>query len=252
LLGPLWLALIVVTAVIFAGWSTVVSLWARNRLRVVVVGSVAVISVASNAWWIVFANGTASSSDPSDGIRHFEWRFSGQLVAWILQMVAAFPYRDQLAPIGIYPLFFIVVVTALVVAIRRGSGGERTAISLAVGLSLAVPIALTLATLHSQGLVWQGRYEMPYVVGILLMCGTVLDRVNWAAVEGRRLVYLAGTMLAGGHVVSIHHVMTSELSRSVSADDPMWVHPPVLVVDAMVLVGWSLLMLVVLQRRHAR
>jgi hypothetical protein len=215
---------------------------------------VVVASVCGGAAWVISANGI-SSAPAAGGVEQgvaLEWKHLTQPIVWLLQLVAAFPYRDDVAPLAVYPLVLLVVVTTLVTSIRHAGRNQRLAIVAALLVAVLVPVALTLATAKSQGLIWQGRYGMPYIIGVLLMCGVVLDRVGWAPVEGRRLALLAGSMLTVAHVVSIHHVMASELSRPVSAGDRSWAHPPVLVVDAMVLLGCTLLMLVVLQRRHAR
>ncbi|MCW2765084.1 MAG: hypothetical protein JWO11_1043 [Nocardioides sp.] len=250
LLGPLWLALIVLTLALFMGRDRLRELWAGDKRRCLAVLLVAFGSVCGGAAWVITANG-APPVGGSEGVV-LEWTYLKQPIVWMLQAVAAFPYRDQFAPLAVYPLVLLVVATALVTAIRHGKRNQRLAIVASILFAVLVPTALTLATLKSQGLIWQGRYGMPYIIGVLLLCGVVLDRVGWAPVEGRRLALLAGLMLTTAQVVSIHHVVASELSQSASADDSSWVHPPVLVVDAMVLLGCTLLMLVVLQRRHAR
>jgi hypothetical protein len=42
-------------------------------------------------------------------------------------------------------------------------------------VSALIPVVLTMATYHRIGLFWQGRYALPFVVGISLMLGYALD-----------------------------------------------------------------------------
>lgn len=249
LLGPLWLGLIVLTFALFLGANRLRELWSWDKAKALSALLVAVASVGGAVVWVVAANGTTSAD--TKGVT-LEWTDLNQLAAWMLQVVAAFPYRDQLAPLAVYPLVLVVVATALMLGIRHGKRNERLSIVGSLLIGVLVPVALTLVTAKTQGLTWQGRYGLPYIIGFMLLCGVVLDRVSWAPVEGRRLALLAGSMLTIAHVVSIDHVMRSELARSVSASDSSWIHPPVLVVDGMVLLGCALLMLIVLERRDAR
>jgi len=61
-------------------------------------------------------------------------------------------------------------------------------------LSFAVPVALTLISFERLGLAWQGRYTLPFAVGLAVVAASALDR---RAPELRRLRVLVPVILAG-------------------------------------------------------
>ena len=140
-----------------------------------------------------------------------------------MQMVGAFPYRDIPAPLGIYPLAFFVIVLLLGAAWRRGPTvrSRRAVLWIAIAAVL-VPVLLSLVFMPSAGAIWQGRYEIPFVIGVLPLCGLLLDEAGFAPVEGRRLVALCCVFLAISHVACVYHVEHLELGRSVSVHDKAW------------------------------
>jgi hypothetical protein len=91
--------------------------------------------------------------------------------------------------------------------------------------ALVVPIALSLWFMPTLGAFWQGRYELPFVIGILPLCGLLLDEAGFAPSEGVKLVGLSAVFLAIVQVVSVVHVERMELGRAVSAADPHWADP---------------------------
>lgn len=242
-IGPLWLGLIVVVTAVFLGWSQVASLIGRHRLAVAA-GVVAVTTaVFGSTWWTVSAGWVGSGGEGTPGEVAPDADVAMNPTKWILELVGAFPYRDQPAPIPVYVLYLLVVGTMLWLGIRRGAARERTAIVAAVVLTLLVPITLTWMTAEQRGAIWQGRYGLAFVVGILPLCGMVLDRVSWAPVERARLLPLGLAMLAIAQVYSVFNVARDESVRPVSASDPSWVTLPPILIAVLMLLGFTLMAL---------
>lgn len=248
LLGPLWLVLILAVAVVFIGRRPVGALWRRRRRACLVLLSSWSLSMAYGAWWTWYADGTTSSDGPGGSVDGLPGILVGQSIAWLLQLTAAFPYRDLLAPLPVYVLVMLVVVTGLVAVARRGRTRQRLAVVSALVLTLTVPVVLSVATMESQGLIWQGRYGLPFVVGVLIMCGRALDDVAWAPSEGGRLTVLALVMVGAAWVLCTVGVLTDELGVDASANDPGWVHPPAAVTGLVTLLGWGCLSMAVAGR----
>jgi len=103
-----------------------------------------------------------------------------------------------------------------------------------------VPVLLSLLFMPSLGAIWQGRYELPFVIGVLPLCGLLLDEAGFAPVEGRRLVALSGLFLAASQIACVYHVEQHELGRPASADDPAWWHPSGYLLGALLLVACGL------------
>jgi predicted membrane protein DUF2142 len=241
LLGPLWLCLIVVCVAVFAGREALRSLWARSAKGVLLAVGTVSAAVLAGGGWVMVAGNTSADAATNSRPDHLVGLIAEQSLTWILQITAAFPYRNEMAPPVVYPTMLIVVVAGLAIALRKAERGPRAAIALALVLTLTVPAVLTYLTVDSQGLIWQGRYQLPFVVGVMLMCGVVLDRAGWAPVEGGRLAVIALGMVGLVWVVSLHHVITVELGRRATVDSSGWVHPPLWVLVAATMAGFGLL-----------
>lgn len=234
LLGPLWLALIVLAVVLYVGVQPVIRALRRNPFSWLVGSATVIAATAGSLWWILSMEQTElPDRDSGKGLVDVLLK----PVTWTLGTVGAFPWRDQPAPMPTYVLYFAVVVTLLVVSFRRGSARERTGIAAAVLLSYAVPASLTLLTLQSHGTIWQGRYGLPFVVGILLLSGLTLDRTGWAPLERVRLVPLGLILLGTAQVWSVWEVARFELERVKTVLSPSWVALPAPVVGSVMAVA---------------
>jgi hypothetical protein len=239
-LGPLWVLLVLGCLVALRGPRTVLAVAGRHRARVAVATALAAATFATVLVW-----GRGAVPVPPGALNDdvdSSWGQALRWPNWILSSIGAFPFRDQPAPLLVHVLVLLVLMTMLVAAVRHGAGDGRRAVLLAVLLSLAVPSVLVALTLEARGGVWQGRYLLPFLVGVPVLAGLVLDRTRWRAdPSDPRPQVLAVTMLGIGHTVSVVHVLRAELRREVSATDPGWVHPPVLVAALLVALGWVVL-----------
>ena len=75
-----------------------------------------------------------------------------------------------------YALWLAPLVFLLVGGIRGGSRRDRLAGSVAMTVAILVPTVATVMTYDAVGVAWQGRYELPLLVGIVMLAGEVLDR----------------------------------------------------------------------------
>jgi hypothetical protein len=186
----------------------------------------AVATFLGVCWWL----GWQVIASHADGVQPDQdrvlWVLAFNLPAYTMQMVGAFPFRDQPAPLGVYPLAFFVICLLVFAAWRRGAP-ERAARAVLwiVVVALGVPVALSLWFMPSLGAFWQGRYELPFVIGILPLCGLLLDKAGFAPHEGPKLVALSAVFLAVVQIVSVVHVERMEQARAVSAADPHWADP---------------------------
>jgi hypothetical protein len=235
MLGPVWVLLIVGSVAAITGWRPT---WQLIRRQSRIVSVAAVVAVAGVCWWwawmTVLSRATGVVPDPDTK----KWILAFNLPAFTMQMVGAFPFRDQPAPLGVYPLAFFVVGLMLWAAWRRGPDARSRKVLLRIAVvSLVVPVVLSLVFMPSLGALWQGRYELPFVIGILPLCGLLLDDAGFAPVEGVRLIGLSGACLAITQVVCVYHVQQLELGRAVSVNDSSWWQPPGFVLGLLMLVA---------------
>lgn len=132
---------------------------------------------------------------------------SSQL-AWLLQTVAAFPLRNEMAPVWIYPVWLGLLGTVAWLGARAAERRTRVSLLLVALLWVAVPLALTAASYASEGYAWQGRYALPLAVGIPALCGLALDRRG--AAPPRAAAAAAVVLMALAHVSSVVDVAWTE------------------------------------------
>ena len=131
-LGPLWLGLVVIAAIGYVGIGRVRDL-VRARPSWFLGASTAVaLAVAAGIAWALNSNSfhapPVSVAEASQTSADAEASQVFQIPVWTLQLIGAFPFRDQPAPAAVYPMVLVVVVTMLVVAVRRSRGrsvGDR-------------------------------------------------------------------------------------------------------------------------------
>ena len=236
-LGPVWVVLILACVVALRGPRPLLAVARRHRAQIALVCTLAVVISVSVLLW------NRGNVPITAGAKNVDIDASwGQVVRWpnwILGSIGAFPFRDQPAPLEVHLLVLLVLLALLVAAVRRGAGRGRAAVLMATALCFVVPSALVAVSLEGRGGMWQGRYDLPFTAGVMLLAGLVLDRARWrAAARDVRPVVLAVLMLAVAQVVSVVHVQLAELDRPVSADDPGWLHPPTLGTGLLMAVAW--------------
>lgn len=242
-LGPLWALLIVATAMV--AWPTLFArLWAfvRTRAGLVSVAILAAISAGSLAWISVQSTlviGRVAAGDPMPlaeklGVAAL------RIPQWILQWIGAFPYRAQPAPPVVYLVFLLLLGWLLVVALRRGDRRIRLAVVAVVGLSVLIPFVITVMTLDEFGTSWQGRYVLPYLVGLALLVGAPLA-VRLADPARRLFLVALVPLLAVGHAASVAGVLASERRDSPQSGTDAWsLAPPTAVLVLLVVAGVAL------------
>ncbi len=245
-LGPLWVVLILACVAALRGPRALVAVAHRHRGQVALACSLAV--VVSGAVLLWNRGNVSFPPGAKNGDIDTSWAQVARWPNWILGSIGAFPYRDQPAPLVVHLLLLLVLVTMLVAALRRGARQGRAAVVLATALCFLAPSALVALTLESRGGMWQGRYDLPFTAGVMLLAGVVLDRVRWRS-EPRDLrpPALAVLMLGVGQVVSVVHVQLAELDRTVSANDAGWIHPPAFCTGLLMVAGWFALAVVALR-----
>lgn len=234
-LGPVWLLLVIVVVASFCGWNNLFTAM-RSRLAVAVAGAVAIaLSTAGLLWWVTSAGAIEPANAAADQAGAAEW--GGRVLAWTFQLVAAFPFRNQPAPMGVYLLYFGVVIGMLTLALRQARGRRRNVLLAAAVTSLVLPVCITAVTVDATGAIWQGRYFLPFVVGILILCGIAIDDGNRPSHGRLRLG--ASLPLAAAHGWSVSSVAADEAGRTATHLGPEWVTLPPPALGVLVAVAWA-------------
>ena len=118
-------------------------------------------------------------------------------------MIAAFPLRGDVAPSEVYALYLLPIAAFVVAAALKATGRDRVMILALAGFVLAFPVVLSLLTAESHGIIWQGRYQLGFAVGLLIFSGVALDKAGAAPREGPKLALVALLMFGLAHWRSV-------------------------------------------------
>jgi hypothetical protein len=182
-LGPFWcaLALLTVMVAVWPPWAAIQAL-ARRRAALVTAGVVLVATVLGVAWTVsVHAlNIGQELTDPIPTGERLHLLFRNEPL-WSLQTIAAFPLRNEPTRVPVYACYLVLYLGLVYLGLRatRRLGNRALAIGivLAIVLTSLVPFVIGLNPDAYPGL-WQGRYGLPYSVGIAVMIGFALDRAG--------------------------------------------------------------------------
>jgi hypothetical protein len=232
-LGPLWALFILVAALL--AWPRLGQMlwrWAKTRTGIASARLLTAVAVGSIGWIVSQRSLVIGRSAAVDYIRLGE-RLStagAQIPQWILQWIGAFPYRNQPAPLIVYAAYVVLFGVLLTLAVRRGDLRIRAAILFVLVASVMTPYVITVATLEDFGSAWQGRYALPFILGLGVIVGGALAPAT--GMRGRQALCVVGIgLVTVGQVASVVGVLFREQRESPLSDTEAWglaPHPAVL------------------------
>ncbi len=238
-MGPALLLLIVATCVAVIGVRATFSI-ARRHLPVVLPALLVVLTATvSNVWWIVTQAPNARENTALVPLQHPVANSLQQLPLWFFQSIAAFPSRTEQAPLAVYLLYMAAFFGILALGWRTAARSRRLAVLAAGVATVALSVGVNSYFYSTDGDVWQGRYGLPYAVGIVLISALALDEKRWSPVHSRSLLRIGWVALTAAQVVGVTSVALKMIDKEPSVQDPVWIyHSPVMIV-ALTVVGWS-------------
>jgi hypothetical protein len=251
-LSPLWLALIGGVVAISSSWSRLTAVARRADVRVAA-GAIVAAGLLAFAW-IRIQDPLASQTKL--GLHLHGWdaiSFAFGHLGFVYRSGINLFGWDYEGPSAVLILWSIALGSLILFGIAVGSRKQRFAILLLTACSLVIPVLIEASQLDTLGPTWQGRYTLPLIMGVPLLCGLALDRVDRPVAEVLRpfTPWLLGTM-AVAQFVAFYFTLRRYV---VGVKGPVWFpaadnwHPPV---PAAVLVGLALVAVTLLYGWLAR
>ncbi len=241
-MGPLWCLLAaVVVLVAVRSEPGRVRLLLRRRDVQVSAAVVAVSAIQSVAWTV--AMGALELSKVSDpvhtSVAHRVGEIAPLVPLWVLQSVAAFPMRDDATNPAVYFCYLLLFGALMVTALRYADRRIRIGIATVVVVTLVLPFVTSVSSYDELGAAWQGRYALPFALGMAVLAAFALDRA------GRTLPgpwpVLAGVLFVTAQVVAAAYTLHVEIARSPLVDSAAWLRPPMWLLVILTAVGAVLL-----------
>jgi hypothetical protein len=237
-LGPLFVLLAFVTCWLLRP-DVAKGVLGRHPRTALVGGALVSASLGLAVWWFLSA-GAGSPGPAHTTLAPF---YPSQAIVWPLQSIAAFPFRNQMAATVIYPIVLLIFAALVGAALVRGTPRERLVLLGTCVFAFLFPLLLTAATYSGRGSIWQGRYGLPFSIGIVLVAAAVLDRQGWRPRLGGPLVQIGALLMCVGTAACLYKVVTDEQKWLPSVEDASWLEP-----STAVLVGGSVLAWIILYR----
>lgn len=200
--------------------------------------------------WIVLAK-TNALREPTGSFQPltFDYLASGQVV-WALQTIAAFPLRNDPAPVIVYLLWLAPFLGLLVTGFKTSSARLRLGSLLLLAFWVAVPMALTLVAYAAEGLAWQGRYALPLAAGLPALAGLALSRY---APGPRQVTFVLTVILcASAQVISCARVASLEADKGLAPTFAANAPGAIVLIAALAVTGAMIPLLLVRSRSGAQ
>jgi len=222
-----------------------------RRTRGPLAGAAAAIALgglACVAWILLAKTNAIKATGDGYGELPLGELANGQIV-WALQTIAAFPLRNNPAPVLVYLLWLVPFVGLLVAGLRRGDRRLSLVALVLLATWVAVPVALSFVAYSAEGLAWQGRYALPLAVGFPALAGLALSR----SARGPRRSYAVAVvaLCALAQTISCVRVAWMEVDKGLSPTFAAGVPGALVIIGALALAG-ALLPLLLARRESLR
>jgi hypothetical protein len=206
-LGPLWLGLIGVTLLLSS--ASKASLWALVRSRWAQLWAVVVVAccLGQVGWSAVVKplDYTRSGKPPLNiPISEVVRTTLGVSFSRYREMIGLFGWQDTPSPILTYLVWTAGIGLLVFLAMAAAKRRQVAALVILLAGTIVVPVALESNVYRdARGFAWQGRYTLPFAIGIPILAAFVLASSERARqlVQPRLLVALGGS-LAIAHVLA--------------------------------------------------
>ena len=178
-LGPAWLVIILLVLAVPRGRLLLKRAWARRGTRAGLV-AVALAAVAGAAWTVVMrVNEAAPQADTPD------FSFLGAVkveivLRWgdyLTEMIGRTSWLDVTMPFSMYYLWYSFLAALVLPALMLARRADRVRLACLIALVFLVPTVSDAWGAAEYGFMAQGRYLLPFAVGVPMIAALALDRI---------------------------------------------------------------------------
>ena len=201
-LSPIWALLIILSTIALSPYRSRDFLTRRSsRIGIALLG----LAVVIQSGWTLVAKSYLILGGAYRNPRHppSTWQYLlldlGRIPDYLEQSVGILGWLNLGPPSFTYFVWVMVAGAMCLVAMGVSRSREVAVLVSVILASLLISIALDVWNSPSNGLVWQARYTMPFAVGIPIVAGFCLGRIE--SLERSRLPALIGGLVAVGALV---------------------------------------------------
>lgn len=229
----LWLALVVIAAVLLTGMGALKAGLALRAVRIT--GYLCAAGAAVGLLWLATSNTFESLTGSGESIS------KGQAFVTMLDRtfdyapayIGMFGWLDTPAPNAVYAFWVFLLVGIIIATLCVRPLSRLAAPAFLFAAIVLIPPVMQSMVINDLGYIWQGRYILPLVVPFIIACGYVLRDVELPRTAPlNRLLTLCCWLGAAAHVYAFVYVLRRYavgLSRDANwlamLEAPLW-QPP--------------------------
>ncbi len=250
-LSTLWLALALLTVVLLRP-AACLRLVRRNRARVAV-GASLLVAVASGIYVLVVKSYEIEAfSSRASTTSGYLLAVAGHGPKVLDEVIGAFGAPDFFVPLPVEMVWLVGCIGVIAAAVLLVGGRQGVVLAvLTVVFGAVLPFAVIYSHVHTDGVIWQGRYSLPLIAGLPLSAAAMLqDRWPEMTAVLRRLAPTAMVAWAAGmiggfywflrrYTVGLDFYATNAFRRSPGAWRPPLGAPTVFVVTVVAVVVFA-------------
>jgi hypothetical protein len=119
-----------------------------------------------------------------------------------MEMIGVFGWLTTPAPGVVYVLFTVLLGGLVALTVFTSPARQNIAVALLVLAVIVVPVALELQSYAASGFAWQGRYTLPFAVGVPILLGMMDGGARVPGPIARRFLLVTVLGLVVVHVVA--------------------------------------------------
>jgi hypothetical protein len=197
-LGPLWLLLIGLTIVGVAGLPRTLELLRRRAIRIVLL--VAGLCATFQVLWVMSTGtldpGNANTAGIDGPFSHIMRTAVGRETGFFLEFIGSFGWLDTRPPSFVWLMWSVALGGIVLMAILFARRQIVIAMLTTALLTWGVPFFLEARSAREAAFFWQGRYTLPFAVGIPILAGVgAAQRKEWPSFNYSRLAWCTGVAL---------------------------------------------------------
>ncbi|GAB2752776.1 hypothetical protein GCM10027020_00880 [Nocardioides salsibiostraticola] len=144
-----------------------------------------------------------------------------------------------MAPLIVYIVAAVLVLLLLIPALVAGRTRQRVALGSALLISIILPVVLSLPTSAERGVIWQGRYGLPYSVGFVLLSSVILLRSRRRYPSWRFVILCLGVYGVAMGAAYLRVRDNELLDDSASTPNPIWFVPSTTLIILVILLAMA-------------
>ncbi|MFE4974954.1 DUF2142 domain-containing protein [Kitasatospora sp. NPDC056651] len=118
-------------------------------------------------------------------------------LTYMKQMIGYFGWLDAQPPAVTLLVWCAVVLALAMIALCYARFRDTLAIAGVMAGIVVIPIVAQAMQARQLGMIWQGRYLLPFAVGLPIMCAAIChERLPWGGFAWRRLLVICGFALS--------------------------------------------------------